>query len=82
VTAASGAGTSESAQAVTAPRPSYNEDSAWCQAHGHTGILAGCPTCDHLLATDPAFARLVEDQVHNLDGTRGRRNGHTAPPIR
>jgi hypothetical protein len=82
MTAASGAGTSASPPAVTAPRPSYNEDSAWCQQHGHTGILAGCPICDHLLATNPAFARLVEDQVHNLDGTRGRRNGHTDPPIR
>ena len=67
---------------MAALRPSYNENSAWCQGHGRTGILVGCPTCDHLLATDPAFARLVEDQVHNLDGTRRRLNGHTDPPIR
>lgn len=66
---------------MTAVRPSYNENSAWCQQHGHTGILAGCPTCDHLLATDPAFAQLVEDQVHNLDGSRRHRNGRTGLAI-
>ena len=68
---------------MTALRPSYNEDSAWCQQHGHTGILAGCGLCDALLAGDPAFAEGSElRELHNLDGTRGRRNGRTDPPLR
>lgn len=26
--------------------PSDDEDSAWCQLHGHTGLLAGCEFCE------------------------------------
>jgi hypothetical protein len=66
---------------MTAVRPSYNEDSAWCQEHGHTGILAGCGLCDALLARDPAFAEGSGlRERHNLDGTRGPRQ--TAAPTR
>jgi hypothetical protein len=67
---------------MTVLRPSYNEDSAWCQEHGHTGILAGCRLCDTLLAGDPAFAGGPGlRRRHHLDGSR-RRDGHTAPPLR
>jgi hypothetical protein len=62
--------------------PSYNENSEWCQEHGHTGLLAGCPLCDVLLAEDPRFAEGSHlREQHNLDGTRGKRNGHTDPPM-
>lgn len=56
---------------------SYAEDSAWCQAHGHTGLLVGsvCQLCDDLVATDPAFAALL-GTVHNPDGSR--RSGERA----
>jgi hypothetical protein len=68
---------------MTARRPSYNEDSDWCQEHGHTGILAGCRLCDALLAGDPASAEGSDlRERHNLDGTRGRRNGRADPLIR
>jgi hypothetical protein len=57
------------------PRPSdisYDEDSPWCQWHGHTGLLvgSGCTVCDHLVTTDPRFAAALA--VHNPDGTRRR----------
>jgi hypothetical protein len=68
---------------MAARRPSYNERSPWCQEHGHTGILAGCRLCDALLVGDTAFAEGSELRGrHNLDGTRGRRNGRTDPPLR
>lgn len=68
---------------MTGLRPSCNEASAWCQEHGHTGILAGCALCDALLAGDPAFAGGSGlRRRHNIDGTRGRRDGHTGPPLR
>jgi hypothetical protein len=61
---------------------SYNEDSPWCQEHGHTGLLVGsvCETCDRLAADVPAFAALANG-IHNPDGSRGRRNGHVDPPM-
>jgi hypothetical protein len=67
---------------MTVFRPSYNEDSAWCQEHGHTGVLAGCRLCDTLLACDPAFAHssgLL--RRHNLDGTRSHRADDAGPPL-
>jgi hypothetical protein len=53
---------------------SYDEDSPWCQEHGHTGLLVGdvCETCNCLVRTDPRFAALV-GTVHNPDGSRGAR---------
>jgi len=38
---------------------SYDEDSEWCQNHGHTGMLRGCVICDELAATKPRFARYL-----------------------
>jgi hypothetical protein len=38
---------------------SYDEDSEWCQEHGHTGLLRGCVICDKLIATKPRFARYL-----------------------
>ncbi len=63
---------------ITNPaRISYNEDSAWCQEHGHTGLLVaheglstGCELCEELVATYPAIAALV-GTVHNPDGSQG-----------
>jgi len=69
-----------SAPSVTAI--SYNEDSPWCQQHGHTGLLAGCEICDRLIADEPRFADMLAGEVHNPDGSRGRRNGHTGRPAR
>lgn len=67
---------------MTGPAPSYpdpehisyNEDSRWCQDHGHTGLLVGsvCEICDHLVAADPRFAAVL-GTVHNRDGTRAAR---------
>lgn len=57
---------------MTALHPSWNENSAWFQEHGHVGTRA----------SGAAFAQFVEGQVRNLDGSRGRGNGHTDPPIR
>jgi hypothetical protein len=50
---------------------SYDEDSRWCQDHGHTGLLTGsmCVTCDRLAATDRRFAAVL-GTVHNPDGSR------------
>jgi hypothetical protein len=63
------------------PHISYDEDSRWCQEHGHTGLLVGsvCDECDRLMATDPAFARLL-GTVHNADGSR-RRDPYDLPPL-
>jgi hypothetical protein len=54
---------------------SYDEDSRWCQDHGHSGLLvahpglsAGCPECEHLIATDPRFAAALTEHLPN--GTR------------
>lgn len=47
---------------------SYNENSRWCQDHGHTGLLASCWTCAYLVA-DYRFAAVVGTK-HNPDGTR------------
>jgi len=33
-------------------RPSHDEDSRWCQEHGHTGIDNGCRICVGMLRTD------------------------------
>lgn len=59
---------------VSYPSPehvSYDEDSWWCQDHGHTGLLIGsvCEICDSLVRTDPRFAALL-GTVHNPDGSR------------
>ena len=36
---------------------SYDEDSRWCQEHGHTGLLVGdCEICNRLIRADPRFA--------------------------
>lgn len=53
---------------------SYNEDSRWCQDHGHTGLLVGsvCRTCDDLVSSDPRFAAVLGTE-HNPDGSRVRR---------
>ncbi len=59
---------------MTALHPSYNESSAWCQGHGRP---ASSPT-----AACAAFAENSElRELHNLDGRRRRRNGHTGPHI-
>lgn len=47
---------------------SYNEDSRWCQEHGHTGLLAGCPICDRLVETNPSFAA-ARERGHQPDGS-------------
>ena len=49
---------------------SYDEDSRWCQEHGHTGLLVGsvCGICDRLTETDPRF-RAVLGVEHNPDGS-------------
>jgi len=66
---------------MAAIRPFYDEDSPWCQQHGHTGILSGCDLCEALLTGDPAYAEGSElRQRHNLDGTRRRGSSHTGPP--
>lgn len=55
-----------------APHPadvSYDEDSSWCQTHGHTGLLAGCEICDKLINTSVQF-RAVLGTVHNPDGSK------------
>jgi hypothetical protein len=56
---------------------SYNEDSRWCQDHGHTGLLlahpglsVGCPICHRLVDTDPRFAAALTEHLPN-----GRRLG-------
>jgi hypothetical protein len=49
-------------RAENAPAPadiSFDEDSRWCQEHGHDGLLPGCPICERLAAGDPRFARLM-----------------------
>ncbi len=53
---------------------SYNEDSRWCQEHGHTGLLVGsvCGICDHLVVSDPRFAAVLGTE-HNPDGSRAKR---------
>jgi hypothetical protein len=62
-----------------APRHiSYDEDTRWCQEHGHTGLLvtvpglAGCATCDALVAARPEFAEVL-GTIHNPDGSRAPR---------
>jgi len=47
---------------------SYDEDSRWCQDHGHPGILAGCEICDRLVQLHPQFAATV-GVAHNPDGS-------------
>jgi hypothetical protein len=47
---------------------SYNEDSRWCQEHGHTGLLAGCPICDRLVRTNDWFAA-ARERGHQPDGS-------------
>jgi hypothetical protein len=56
---------------------SYDEDSRWCQDHGHDGLLLthpglakGCHLCERLVATDPRFAAALTE--HLPDGTRRR----------
>jgi hypothetical protein len=53
---------------------SYDEDSRWCQDHGHTGLLVGsvCGICDALVATDHRFANALAATGgrHNPDGSR------------
>lgn len=49
---------------------SYDEDSPWCQEHGHSGLLVGsvCGICDRLVAGDPRFAEALR-VAHAPDGT-------------
>lgn len=50
---------------------SYDDDSRWCQEHGHTGLLVDsvCEICDRLVRTDPRFATALRTD-HNPDGSR------------
>jgi hypothetical protein len=64
-----------------AQQPSYNEDSQWCQEHGHTGLLARCPLCERFLASLASPVREALEREHNPDGTRSKRNAHTGPPM-
>jgi hypothetical protein len=68
---------------------SYDEDSRWCQDHGHTGLLlthpgmTGCEICNRLVATDPRFAAALTK--HLPDGSRRRarpEENTTAKPSR
>jgi hypothetical protein len=63
-------------QAEARPYPaehiSYSEDSQWCQEHGHTGLLAGCPLCERFLASLASPVRVALEREHNPDGSRRR----------
>ena len=54
---------------------SYDEDSRWCQDHGHTGLLLSAPgvcgRCERLVASDHRFAAVL-GTVHNPDGSMAR----------
>jgi hypothetical protein len=55
---------------------SYDEDSRWCQEHGHTGLLLEgygiCDICERLVHSDPWFAAIILGREHNPDGSRAR----------
>jgi hypothetical protein len=67
---------------MTYPAPehiSYDEDSRWCQDHGHTGLMIsdtpgfGCEICERLVQAEPRFAAALSTATppgpHNPDGS-------------
>jgi len=47
------------------PVPSWDEDSKWCQRHGHTGLLHGCRICNALVKRYPVLIGMyAQDGSH------------------